>query len=102
MPYPLPPGGAVSTPQNPNWLDATTTANEALDLAKLAVAMQRAHFHVTTLMLATLAKTAPPEAVAQLHAELERVRDLSGPAGASANELFATAVSTIERFQRRE
>ena len=87
--------------QNPNWLDATTAATQALDQAKAAMAMQRAHFHVTKLLLTTMAKHAPPEAVQQLYSELERVRDLSGPAGAVANEVYASAVATLERYVQK-
>ena len=91
----------MNTAKTPNWLDATETANQALDQAKLALAMQRAQFHVITLLLATIAKHAPPEAIQQLYAELERVRDLSGPAGNAANEVFASACSTLERYVQR-
>ena len=38
----------------------------------------------------------------KLHAEFERIRDLSGPSGAVANEIFATAISTLERHYRRD
>lgn len=85
-----------------DWIDAYKTAEEALEIAKRAAASQRALTHVTMLMLATLAKTAPREAVEQLVAELERVRDMTGPAGAVAGEIFATAVSTLERFSRHD
>ena len=90
------------TNQTPDWFDAQKTAGEALDLARKAMASERANLHVTMLILATLAKTAPKEAVETLHAEFERIRDLSGPAGAVANEIFATAVSTLERYGRRD
>jgi hypothetical protein len=83
-----------------DWIDATEAASQAMELAKRTAAVQRAHTHLTMLMLATLAKTAPPEAVDQLLGELERVRDMTGPAGAAAGEVFATAVSTLERFAR--
>ena len=86
----------------PDWLDATKTAEEALDLARKAMASERANLHITMLILATLAKTAPKDAVEKLHAEFERIRDLSGPAGAVANDIFATAVSTLERYGRRD
>jgi hypothetical protein len=80
-----------------DWLDAQKTADEAIRIARHALASERANLHVTMLMLATLARTAPKEAVDKLHAEFERIRDMSGPAGAVANEIFATALSTIER-----
>ena len=88
--------------ETPNWLDAQKTADEALKLARNAMASERAGIHITMLILATLARTAPREAIDKLHAEFERVRDLSGPAGAVANEIFATALSTLERHSRRE
>jgi hypothetical protein len=91
----------MTTPETPSWLDATKAASEALDTAKLALAIERAHFHVTTLMLVTLAKSAPPEMVAQLLEEFERVRDLSGPAGRAAGDVFETAAATLERYARR-
>ena len=84
------------------WLDASKMASEALAMAKHAQAVHRAHLHVTMLMLATLAKTAPRESVDQLISEFERVRDLTGPAGVAAGEVFATALSTLERFIRKE
>ncbi|HYC35341.1 MAG TPA: hypothetical protein VEC19_02890 [Usitatibacter sp.] len=84
------------------WIDAANTASEALAAAKSAAAVNKAHMHVTMLMLAALAKTAPREHVDQLLAEFERVRDLTGPAGAAANEVFAVAVSTLERFARKD
>jgi len=86
----------------PDWLDANKAAHEALDLARKAIASERANLHITMLILATLARTAPREAVEKLHAEFERIRDLSGPAGAVANEIFATAVSTLERHGPRD
>ena len=86
----------------PDWMDAQKTANEALDIARKAMASERANIHITMLILATLARTAPRDAVDKLHAEFERIRDLSGPAGAVANEIFATAVSTLERHSRRD
>lgn len=81
-----------------DWLDAQKTADEAIRIARHALASERANLHVTMLMLATLARTAPKEAVDKLHAEFERIRDMSGPSGAVANEIFATALSTIERY----
>ena len=86
----------------PDWLDAQKTADEAIKLARNAMAMERANQHILMLILATLARTAPREAVDKLHAEFERIRDLSGPAGAVANEIFATALSTLERHSRRD
>jgi len=86
----------------PDWLDAQKTASEALQLARNAMASERANLHITMLILATLARTAPKDAVDKLHAEFERIRDASGPAGAVANEIFATAVSTLERYARRD
>ena len=85
-----------------DWIDAQQSAEEALDIAKRAAASHRALMHVTMLLLATVAKTAPREAVEQLMAELERVRDMTGPAGAVAGEIYATAVSTLERFSRHD
>jgi hypothetical protein len=85
------------TETNPSWLDANKTADEALKLARNAMASERANLHITMLILATLARTAPREAVDKLHAEFERIRELSGPSGAIANEIFATALSTLER-----
>jgi hypothetical protein len=85
-----------------DWLDAQKASSDALSIAKNAAAAERANRHLLMLLLATIAKTAPKEAVDQLHAELERIRDLSGPAGAVANEIFATAVATLERYERRD
>jgi hypothetical protein len=81
-----------------NWFDAQKTADEALRIARHAMASERANLHVTMLILATLARTAPKDAVEKLHAEFERVRDMSGPTGAVANDIFATALSTLERY----
>ena len=86
----------------PNWLDAQKTAEEAIKLARNAMAAERATQHIIMLVLATLARTAPREAVDKLHAEFERVRDMSGPSGAVANEIFATALTTLERHSRRD
>ena len=97
----LPPRAPMSD-SKPDWLDATKTAEEALDLARKAMASERANLHITMLMLATLARTAPKEAVDKLHAEFERIRDMSGPSGAVANEIFATALSTLERYSPPE
>jgi ribonuclease BN (tRNA processing enzyme) len=85
-----------------DWIDAHKSADEALEIAKRALAAQKALTHITMLMLATLAKTAPKEATEQLLAELERVRDMTGPAGAIAGEVYATAVSTLERSTRHD
>ena len=90
------------TESNPDWIDASRMASEAVALARNAMASERANLHITMLILATLARTAPRDAVDKLHAEFERIRDLSGPAGAVANEIFATAVSTLERHSRRD
>lgn len=90
------------TEKTHDWIDAHKSAEEALEIARRAAAGQKALAHVTMLMLATLAKTAPRESVDQLLAELERVRDMTGPAGAVAGEVFATAVSTLERFSRHD
>lgn len=92
----------MSTQDSGTWLDATKTASEALAAARTATAVQRAHTHLTLLILATLAKTAPREALEQLLQELERVRDQSGPAGVAAAEVFTNAASTLERFIRRD
>lgn len=81
-----------------NWLDAQKTADEAMRIARHAMASERANLHITMLILATLARTAPKEAVDKLHAEFERIRDMSGPTGAVANEIFATALTTLERY----
>ena len=86
----------------PDWIDASENASQALDAVKRVAAVQRAQTQLMMLMLATLAKTAPAAAVDQMLDELERVRDLTGPAGAAAGEVFATAVSTIERYARNE
>jgi len=90
------------TDKNPDWLDAQKTADEAMKIARNAMASERANLHITMLILATLARTAPREAVDKLHAEFERIRDLSGPAGAVANDIFATALSTLERHAQRD
>lgn len=90
----------MTTPATPDWIDASETAAQALEAAKRVAGVQRAQTQLMMLMLATLAKSAPEEAVDQMLDELERVRDLTGPAGAAAGEIFATAVSTIERYAR--
>ena len=84
------------------WLDANKMASDALALAKQAHAVSRANVHVTMLVVAAFAKTAPRESVDQMISELERVRDLTGPAGIVAGEVFATALTTLERFARKE
>jgi hypothetical protein len=33
--------------------------------------------------------------------ELERVRDLTGPAGVAAGDVIATAITTLERASKR-
>ena len=86
----------------PNWLDAQKTSEEAIKMARNAMAAERATQHIVMLILATLARTAPRDAIDKLHAEFERVRDLSGPSGAVANEIFATALTTLERHSRRD
>ena len=86
------------TEKTDNWFDAQKTADEALRIARHALASERANLHITMLMLATLARTAPKEDVDKLHAEFERIRDMSGPTGAVANDIFAQALSTIERY----
>ena len=92
----------MSEPEAGAWLDAHKMASEALNATKTSAAVQRAQTHLMMLILATLAKSVPKEATDQLIQELERVRDMTGPAGAAAGEVFATAVSTLERFTRRE
>lgn len=86
--------------QPPDWIDASEAAAKATEAVNRVAAVQRAQMQLIMLMLATLAKSAPQEAVDQMLDELERVRDLTGPAGAAAGEVFATAVSTIERYAR--
>jgi hypothetical protein len=76
-------------------------ALETLDLVRKLEARQKALAQVTMHMLATLAGTAPKEDVERLLAELERIRDLTGPAGFAAGEVIATAISTLERASRR-
>ena len=84
-----------------NMLDAVNTAADALDLARRIDARQKALAQVSMLMLATLARSAPKDDVDQLLAQLERIRDLTGPAGIAAGEVIATAVSTLERAAKR-
>ena len=87
---------------DPDWLSATSMASDALAAAKKVEAIQRAHLHVTMLLMTTVVKTASREAIEQLLAEFERIRDLSGPAGMAAGDVFATAIATIERASRRD
>ena len=87
---------------DPDWLSATSAASDALDIAKKVEAIQRAHLHVTMLLMTTVVKTASREAIEQLLAEFERIRDLSGPAGMAAGDVFANAIATIERASRRD
>ena len=92
----------MAKPEEGNWLDASTMASDALAIAKKAEAVQRAHLHVTMLLMTTVVKTASREAIEQLLAEFERIRDLSGPAGMAAGDVFANAIATIERASRRD
>ena len=92
----------MSSNESPvDWLDAHKTASDALTLARDDAAVQRAQNHLMLLLLTAFAKSAPEEVVDQLIDEIERVRDLSGPAGNAAGEVFAAAASTLERFARR-
>lgn len=91
----------ANTP-DPDWLNATSTASDALAIAKRAEAIQRAHLHVTMLLMTTVVKTASREQIEQLLAEFERIRDFSGPAGMAAGDVFANAIATIERASRRD
>jgi hypothetical protein len=84
-----------------NMLDAVTMAADALELARKIDARQKALSQIVMLMLATLARSAPRDDVDQLLAQLERIRDLTGPAGIAAGEVIATAVSTLERAAKR-
>ena len=92
----------MTKPDDPNWLDANTVAHDALAIAKKTQATQRAHLHVTMLLMTTVVKTASREQIEQLMAEFERIRDLSGPAGMAAGDVFANAIATIERASRRD
>ena len=87
--------------QGTDMLDAVTIASDALDLARKIDARQKALAQVTMLMLATLARSSPKDDIDQLLAQLERIRDLTGPAGIAAGEVIATAVATLERFAKR-
>ncbi len=87
---------------------ATTTeirrdagVQEALDLIRKIEARQKALAQVTMHILATLARTAPREDIDRLLAELERIRDLTGPAGVAAGEVVVTAMATLERAAKR-
>ena len=91
----------ANTPE-PDWLNASTMASDALAIAKKVEAIERAHQHVTMLLMMTVVKTASREAIEQLLAEFERIRDLSGPAGMAAGDVFANAIATIERASRRD
>ena len=91
----------ANTP-DPDWLSATSTASDALAIAKKAEAIQKAHLHVTMLLMTTVVKTASREQIEQLLAEFERIRDLSGPAGMAQGDVFANAIATIERASRRD
>ena len=91
----------ANTP-DPDWLSATSTASDALAIAKKVEAIQRAHLHVTMLLMTTVVKTSSREAIEQLLAEFERIRDLSGPAGMAAGDVFANAIAYIERASRRD
>jgi hypothetical protein len=77
------------------------TAQDALELLRKLDARQKALAQVTMHMLATIASTAPKEDVERLLAELERIRDLTGPAGVAAGEVVVTAMATLERAARR-
>ena len=92
----------MADPPNSNWLDATTLASDALALAKKNEAAQRAHLHVTMLLMTTVVKTASRESIEQLLAEFERIRDLSGPAGMAQGDVFAKAIATIERASNQD
>jgi siderophore synthetase component len=91
----------MSSNTGDNWIDANAAAQDALDIARRLEATQKALAHVTLQMLATLAKSAPREDVDQLLAQLERIRDLTGPAGIAAGEVIATAIATLERAAKR-
>jgi len=92
----------MSDSSSTDWLDANKMASDALAASKTAAAVQRAQTHLLMLILTTIAQTAPRETTQKLIDEIERVRDLSGPAGNAAGEVFAAAASTLERFSRRE
>ena len=91
----------MATKNPPLWLDASDAAQEALQIAKRIEARQKALAQVTMHMLAVLAKSAPKEQIDQLLAELERIRDLTGPAGVAAGEVVVTAMATLERAAKR-
>lgn len=77
-------------------------ASDAIAIANKLEAAQRAHLHVTMLLMTTVVKTASREAIEQLLAEFERIRDQSGPAGMAQGDVFANAIATIERASRRD
>jgi len=87
--------------ESETWVDAAAMAHEALELAKRIEARQKALAQVTMLMLATLGSSASKDHVEQLLAQLERIRDLTGPAGVAAGEVIATAVAALERVAKR-
>ena len=76
-------------------------ARDALELVRGIEARQKALAQVTMHMLATLARTAPKEDVDRLLAELERIRDITGPSGVAAGEVVVTAMATLERAAKR-
>ena len=84
-----------------SWLDAEASAQQALDLAKRLEAQQKAHMHITLLILKTLGKAASRDSIDAVITELERVRDLTGPAGVAAGDVIATAITTLERASKR-
>jgi len=84
-----------------NMLDALAMAGDALELARKIDARQKALSQIVMLTLAAVARSAPKDDVDQLLAQLERIRDLTGPAGIAAGEVVATAVSTLERAAKR-
>ena len=84
-----------------SWLDASAQASQALEIARKIEGQQKALAQVTMLMLATLSRSAPKESVEQMLDQLERIRDLTGPAGVAAGELIATAIATLERAAPR-
>ena len=91
----------MATKDSPAWLDASDAAQEALQIAKRIEARQKALAQLTMHMLAVLAKSTPKEQIDQLLAELERMRDLTGPAGVVAGEVVVTAMATLERVAKR-
>lgn len=81
--------------------DEARTAQEALELVRRLEAQHRALAQVTMHMLATLGATAPSAEVEELIAQLERIRDRTGPTGVIAAEVIATALTTLERAAKR-